>query len=69
MPRILAADQFVYPEPRARERLPCRRREPKLEEQERRCPRCNRIMVILMGRLLPEYQCACAGDGQEWRWR
>lgn len=36
-----------------------RRRRPAVEGQSARCPRCNRVMVVRMGKRMPEYHCGC----------
>jgi uncharacterized C2H2 Zn-finger protein len=33
------------------------------EGQEARCPRCDRIMIVRMGKRMPEYHCACEEKG------
>ncbi len=39
-------------------------RRPPLEGQEARCPRCDRIMIVRMGRRMPEYHCACKQESR-----
>jgi hypothetical protein len=56
MPRVLLADLSIRLED-IQESSP--RRQPTIEGQEARCPRCDRIMIVRMGRRTPEYHCAC----------
>jgi len=55
MPRVLLADLSTCLE----DVQEPRRRQPTIDGQEARCPRCDRIMIVRMGRRMPEYHCAC----------
>jgi hypothetical protein len=60
MPRAALPDLSICLETLLEPDSPPRRRPP-IEGQEARCPRCERIMIVRMGRRLPEYHCACQG--------
>jgi hypothetical protein len=57
MPRVSFPDLSICLEPFLEPERP--RRRPPIEGQEARCPRCDRIMVVRMGKRMPEYHCAC----------
>lgn len=66
MPRASLTDLSVCLEDLLEARL-ARRRRPPVEGQEPRCPRCDRIMIVRMGRRMPEYHCACSREPAERR--
>jgi len=57
MQRVSLPDLSICPE-RVLKPLSIRQRRPP-EGQEARCPRCDRVMIVRMGRRMPEYHCAC----------
>lgn len=40
-----------------------RRRRPLVEDQPARCPRCEGVMILYVGRRGPRYHCACDEAG------
>jgi hypothetical protein len=59
MPRVSLPDLSTCLDRIFKPLSPRQRRPP--EGQEARCPRCDRVMILRMGRRTPEYHCACEG--------
>ena len=52
-------DESRSAETLAEDGLQRRRRQPDIEAQSPRCPKCNQLMIVTIGKKGPGYHCGC----------